>query len=295
MENEIKEYTTTNFVGVIEVAGVEIPCAVLYPTSDNPKRVIVQRELVHLLTGTRKGGFERYLKPKNLKPYLPKKFKNKPLSESVLTFRYKGRLAQAFEGADIIDLCQMYLRARLDGKLLDTQISIARKAEAIISAFAKTGITAVIDEATNYQEVRDRKALQKMLDKYLLADYAKWAKRFPDEFYEQMFRLKGWQWPGMKVNRPSIVGKYTNDLVYERLAPGILEELRRRNPPDEKGQRKSKLHQWLTPNIGHPALQRHLAMLIGFERASANWGAFYRLVQRALPKQNEQIPLAIEE
>jgi len=34
------------------------------------------------------------------------------------------------------------------------------------------------------------------------------AKRFPNEFYEQMFRLRGWQWKGMKVNRPQIVGHY---------------------------------------------------------------------------------------
>jgi len=92
-----------------------------------------------------------------------------------------------------------------------------------------------------------------------------------------------------------IVGKYTNDLVYERLAPGILEELRRLNPKGEKGYRKSKHQQWLTEDIGHPELQKHLAVLIGFERASANWGMFYRMVQRALPKLNEQIPLALEE
>lgn len=45
-----------------------------------------------------------------------------------------------------------------------------------------------------------------------------WAKRFPDEFYKQICRLKGWQWRGMKVNRPSVVAQYTTDLVYERLA-----------------------------------------------------------------------------
>jgi hypothetical protein len=99
----------------------------------------------------------------------------------------------------------------------------------------------------------------------------------------------------MHVNRPSVVGRWTNDLVYERLAPGLLDELKRLNPPDERGRRKSKHQQWLTEEIGHPELQRHLAMLIGFERASSSWGMFYRMVQRALPKKNEQIPLALEE
>ncbi|MGP8198211.1 MAG: P63C domain-containing protein [Limisphaerales bacterium] len=46
------------------------------------------------------------------------------------------------------------------------------------------------------------------------------------------------------------VGELTNDLVYERLAPGILEELRRKNPKSETGNRKSRHHHWLSgPNI----------------------------------------------
>jgi hypothetical protein len=44
-------------------------------------------------------------------------------------------------------------------------------------------------------------------------------QEIPNEFYQEMFRLKGWEWKGMSVNRPSVVGKYTNDLVYKRLAP----------------------------------------------------------------------------
>lgn len=81
----------------------------------------------------------------------------------------------------------------------------------------------------------------------------------------------------------------------ERLAPGLLKELKRLNPPDEDGRRKSKHQQWLTEDIGHPALQRHLTMLVALMRASANWGMFYRGVQRALPKCGETIPMAFEE
>ena len=90
---------------------------------------------------------------------------------------------------------------------------------------AMVGIVALVDEATSYQKIRDRKALNRILDKYLLAEHAKWAKRFPDEFYMEIFRLRRWQWQGMKVNRPSVVGKYTNDFVWDRLAPGVREEL----------------------------------------------------------------------
>lgn len=42
------------------------------------------------------------------------------------------------------------------------------------------------------------------------------------------------------VKRPGVVGRFTNDLVYERLAPGILEELKRKNPTVSPGRRKHK-------------------------------------------------------
>ena len=95
----------------------------------------------------------------------------------------------------------------------------------------------------------------------------------------------------MAVNRPSVVGKYTNDLVYDRLAPGILEELQKRNPKDEKGQRRGRHHQLLTEDVGHPALAQHLHAIIGFMRASSTWDQFYRLVQRAFPKKGQTIEM----
>jgi len=74
----------------------------------------------------------------------------------------------------------------------------AERSRVFLNIFAKIGIIALIDEATGYQEVRDKNALQEILDKYLRKEYAAWAKRFPDEFYIEMFRLKGWKWKGMK-------------------------------------------------------------------------------------------------
>jgi P63C domain len=101
-------------------------------------------------------------------------------------------------------------------------------------------------------------------------------KRFPDEFYKEMFRLKGWEWLSICGKRPSVVGTYTNDLVYERLAPGILAELEGRNPKDERGNRRGKHHQLLTDDVGHPALAQHLHAVIGLMRAAGTWDQFYR-------------------
>lgn len=162
-------------------------------------------------------------------------------------------------------------------------------------ALAHVGITALVDEATGYQEVRDRRALQEILDKFLLKEFAAWAKRFPNEFYQQIFRLRNWQWRGMKVNRPQIVAHYTKDLVYARLTPGILKELEIRHPKDERGHRKARHHQFLPEEIGHPALAQHLYGVLGLMRIAETWEEFMKMVDRAYPRRGDTLQLSLFE
>jgi hypothetical protein len=295
--NDIKKATHT---GELKMGIINIPCAVL----EDGTRVITQRGIYRAIgrsysTGglTPKGGAQpipRFLSPLNLKPFI-----SDDLRCALEPLRIKGkgigRGAYGFKAEILPEICNVYLDARSAGILTPNQLKFAARCEILMRGFAKVGIIALVDEATGYQEIRDRIALQKILDKYLLAEYAKWAKRFPDEFYQLMFKFKGWQWRGMSINRPSVVGKYTNDLVYERLAPGLLNELRRLNPPDEYGRRKVRHQQWFTEDIGHPALQKHLAILIAFMKAAPNWNVFHRMVERALPKLGETIPMALDE
>jgi hypothetical protein len=273
-------------VGSINLAGGEIPCAVL----EDGRRVVWEREVIGLLTGNKKGGIARYFSPENLSDFVPIKFKGAEISQVTIPFEMGGKKAHGFEAEDIVDICKMYLDARNAKKLLVSQIGLAAQAEIVVLSLAKIGITALIDEATGYQEVRDRKALQALLDRYLLKEYAAWAKKFPDSFYKEMFRLKGWTYPVIGGSKPSVVGKYTNDLVYERLAPGLLKELETLNPKNE-GRRKSKHHQWLSEDVGNPALTNHLHAVIGFLTASDSWEQAIRLMDRAFPKKGTTLPL----
>jgi hypothetical protein len=178
-------------------------------------------------------------------------------------------------------------------KLGKRQKQIAQKAKIIIRALAHVGIVALVDEATGYQEIRNKEALQALLDAFLQKEFAAWAKRFPDEFYREMFRLRGLAWNKLSVKRPLYIGTLTNDIVYERLAPGILEELQSRNPKDEKGRRRQKHHQWLTEDIGHPALAQHIHAVIGLMRASPDWKRFHELLDKAFPKRGTVLQLEL--
>ena len=93
------------------------------------------------------------------------------------------------------------------------------------------------------------------------------------------------------MKRPQIIGRYTNDIVYARIAPGVLEELSYKNPTLPAGYRKDKHHQWFTSDLGHPRLKEHLAAVTALMRAAANWGQFQRSLKRAFKVQNDQFEM----
>ncbi len=218
----------------------------------------------------------------------------------------KGANFIPLEGSLFVDICKAYVNAQLDGLFTDKknrvlprwkkQNLIAHKLYGVMSAFAKVGIVALIDEITGYQEDRDRDELHKLLSVYLAEERLAWAKMFPDEFYKQIYKLKGWKYPTGSTKRSPLVGKITNEIVYKRLPEGVLGVLKKRNPikPDVK-RRRWKHHQFLSEDIGQPDLRDHLLQAIALMRASSNWNVFMRLLKRALPKSGDQIPLDIED
>lgn len=73
-------------------------------------------------------------------------------------------------------------------------------------------------------------ALMKILEAYVNKALLPWTERFPSSFFKQIYRLHGWQFREGRTRGPRIVGKLINRLVYEQLPPGVLQELRQRNP-----------------------------------------------------------------
>ena len=285
--------------GEIRIGEIVIPCAVL----EDGTRVLSQRGFTAALGGGRPSSRQRsgggnlpvILSAKNLKPFI-----DEDLTAAAAPIAYYpvhgGRSAFGIPAEVVPKMCKVWIRAAKVQKLTPQQEPFAEKAEILVHGFAEVGITALVDEATGYQEVRDREALQQILDRFLRKEFAAWAKTFPDEFYRQIFRLRGWKWMGMTKNRPQCVAAYTKDLVYSRLAPGILKELESKNPL-ANGRRKAAHFQWLTEDIGHPALAQHLHAVIGFMRASESWDELRKLVNRAFPKREDtkQMKLFTEE
>ena len=192
-------------------------------------------------------------------------------------------------------MCDVWIDANEHGRLGSRQKQIASKALLLVRALAHVGIISLVDEATGYQYIREERALATILERWVTKELQPWTRTFPFEFYTGICRLKGW--PGAHaIRRPSVIGRYTNDFVYDRLAPGVLEELQRVNPTLPAGGRRHKHHQWFTPEHGHPKLRGHLEGVMALMRVSSSWRAFRKNLDIAYPKQslNREFPFGAE-
>jgi hypothetical protein len=289
----------TDFVGEFLLGDSKVHCAVMADGT----RWVSERALVKSFGGKRGGSHWRRLKgiddgganlpiilsATNLRPFISNELMV-ALSERRL---YVGKgMSSPAHGmrADLYpDICDVFRKAKDAGKLQEKQKPFAVAADIFMLALAHTAIAALIDEATGFQYVRNQKALQEILNHYIGRELAKWAKRFPDEFYQEIFRLRGWQYDPKSSKRPMQMAQITIDLVFDRIGPGLTKELReRRQEIFEATGKRGKLHQALTTDIGHPALQHHLSGLTFMGKAfrDGDWDGFYGAVEMAAPRYN---------
>jgi len=178
-----------------------------------------------------------------------------------------------YEVTILIDVCEAIIKANENRQ--NVPENIVKSAKVILIAVAKVGIIALVDEATGYQYDRERQELQAILKLYISEELLLWEKKFPDVFYQQIFKLNGWDFTvnGIK-KRPGVIGTWTNNLIYKQLPKGVLDELKKRTPKNEKGKRKHRFHQLLTLNVGHPDLQKQLSSVITIMKLSKDWEHF---------------------
>lgn len=289
-----KKLPKAEFMGELELAGMKIPCFVL----DDERRVISGRGMTQAIGMKGRGqGVRRISTHSTLKPFISNEL-SVAIENPILFTGYSPKTdepTQGYEATILQEVCEAILNARDNGALkTEQEIRYAKFAYILIRNFARIGIIALIDEATGFQYFRARNSLESIINKYIRDDLRKWTKTFPDEFYERLFRLNGWIYDPASVKRPSVVGKMTNNIIYERLAPGVLSKLKEINPRSSQGKLKHRHHQFLTDDHGIPALNEHFAAVLALMRACTNYDQFKRLINRALPKQAQTIEMLLQ-
>lgn len=277
--------------GKVLIGEKELNCAVLEDGTRILSRTAIFKAFGRTQRGRKKDEIRQlnmpsFIDAKNLQPFI-----SEDLMGKLIPIKYQTKTGSEADGykAEILPLlCDVYLQARQQNGLTPQQMPLAFASEILVRSLSKIGILALVDEATGYQYDRERDELQKILAAYIRKELLPWTKRFPDEFYKEMFRLKKWEYKG--TPKPSYVGKLTNYLVYEQLPEGVLEELENKNPIiDNKRWRRYRHHQYLTQETGIPHLDKHLVSIITLMRVCDTWEQFDKMFRKAF-----NIPYQIE-
>lgn len=169
-------------------------------------------------------------------------------------------------------VCEVYLRLRddLNAKIRDGDRATKKSAsstlkryqpmidacDALTRGLARRGIIALVDDATGYRANQAKEDMLRVIAEYMSPSLLRWTRRFPPEFFEEVYRLHNWEYKPGNVRRPQYVGKLINKYIYEPLPPGVLEEMKKRVPKNISGNRKAKLWQTLSIDTGVPGRSR---------------------------------------
>ncbi len=290
--------------GKIVIAGREISCAVL----DTGKRLLTQETFLTSIgragkakagTGsfTTVDGLPPFLAAENLQPFISDELRQ---STTPIFFRNdKGIRAAGYDAQLLPKVCEVYLklrdqRLRAHEPIPANQVHIVKACDLLMRGLAHVGIVALVDEATGYQEYRAKNELSKILEAYIAEELRPWIKTFPEEFFKQLYRLHNWPYRVGSTQRTQYVGKLINKLIYEQLPPPVLPTLRERNPVTEKGYRKHKHFQFLTPETGNVHLDRQITAVTMLLKVSEDKAEFDDKFKKAFAKEyQERLPLIV--
>jgi hypothetical protein len=162
-------------------------------------------------------------------------------------------------------LLTAYVDAALDPSVVLTpkQRETARRCQVLQRGLIRTGLDALVDEATGYQNIRAEDALQIKLKAFIADELRGWEKTFPDELWMEFGRLSNWKDP--LKNRPQWWGKLVVWLIYDTLDPDVARFLRENRPPANV-----RWHQQLSENIGVQALVSRCHQVIGIAKMSSD-------------------------
>lgn len=267
----------------LKIGELEIECYVL----EDGTRVLTQASFLEALGRHRKArvrhmeGEDRIpaiLYGKAINPFITKETLEK--TTPVIFRQRNGVKAYGFRAELLPEVCEVYLKARDAGVLPANQRHVADQAYMLIRGLAHVGIIALVDEATGFQYDRPRRDLEEQLKKFLSESLRRWVQTFPTAYFKHLCRLRNVELrPDMKL--PQYFGHLTNNLVYRRIAPGLLMQLKERRAA--RGSRSNKLHPWLSLEVGVPELLLHLGTVITVMKQHTDYEKFERALNEVAP------------
>lgn len=301
--------------GVVTIAGRRIACAVL----NSKVRVLTQETFLTAVgrAGKAKGGkgSERMALVDGLPPFLAarnlERFVSEELRRAATPVVYRtrsGGVAYGYDAQLLPLVCDVYRKARdahmgalkayqqgmaagqpveFKGVLLPNQEHIVRQCDALIFGLGTDGINALIDRATGYVDPEMLDENLRLVKAYVPGWLFPWVERFPEEFFQQIYRLYGWEYKPGCAKRPQYIGHFINKYVYDQLPPGTRERLQAETPRTPGGHRLTQFHRRLSPDTGIPHLSQQVTgttTVLRLADAGSGTKGFEELFYRAFPR-----------
>lgn len=240
--------------GQIDLGGDLLDVYVL----DTKQRVISLRGTIKAIANTDSGNLGSYIGAVSLKPFID----NDKIAGELLEFSIPGNphkgLGLTTEHFELI--CRGFVRALYEkAPLTERQKEIAIKCAVLTAGLTRTGLDALIDEATGFQYERAEDALQVKLRAFIAEELRDWEKTFPDPLWEEFGRLTNWS--GALHSRPKWWGKLVIELIYDTLDPDVAEYVKTHKP--EPG---VHWHRQLTEDVGARQLVSRCYEVIGMAK-----------------------------
>jgi len=275
--------------GKLKIGDVVLDC---YHLKDG-RRLFHKRALARALGLKSTGGnaFMKTMGRKGIGSVMPDEMREK-IDNPIIFKPLGGDPAHGYEGTFIIDLCDFILDAYQKGALKPSQSFLGIQAEIILRASAKVGIIALIDEATGYIKDKKKEEYRELFKEFIKQECGEWAREFPEQFFDLIYRLYNLRRSNLKGKHPRFFGHFIRKYIYSPLVNShgaILEMLDGKNPVVYvNGGRKYKLFQFLSDQLGLPALRAHIWQVVGIGNSVRSKESFNRAFENAFPQSGHQ-------
>lgn len=285
-----------NSQGVLPIGDIKVDCYVL----KDGRRLIHKRAMARALGLKSEGGnaLMKTLGGKTLSPLMPASVRDK-IDNPIVFTPLSGDPAHGYEATVLIDLCDALIDA--EPELLPSQKFLARQAEIIIRAAAKVGIVALIDEATGFIADKRREEYREIWQECIRDEARKWeAREFPDDLFDIFYKTYGLKRTNPDTTQhPKFFAKLIRKYIYEPLLNSngaILEILDEKNPVVyANGGRRYKMWQFLTDEIGLPAIRAQIWQFVGIGKGAKNKHQLTSRFYESFPEAKPTRPGAIRD
>lgn len=277
-------YPLARSEGILPIGDVNIDVYVLW----DRRRLVSKRAMARALGLKSEGGnaFLKTLSGKTIASIISEQLWEK-INNPIIFKPLLGDPGHGYEAVVLIEVCDALIEGR--DELLPSQKFLARQAEIIVRSAAKIGIIALIDEATGFIEDKRREEYRTLWQEFIRDEFRQWEQaEFPDDIFDMIYKLYGLKrFNPNSTKHPRFFSKFLRKYIYLPLASsngGILEQLEEKNPVVyANGNRRYKLFQFLSDEVGLPALRQHLWQVVGIGRSVRTKEQFERSFYSAFP------------